>query len=84
MIESSMISFGKGDDEFTGSLVASVDPHSGFGQPLGIHESNELKQEIWLSFKKIRGFAFDGGLELFGVVSWNSIPGLGLPPMHCK
>ena len=43
MVESSMISFGERDDEFSRTLVAGKDSYARRGESSGIHQGDELE-----------------------------------------
>lgn len=84
MVKSCVIRFRVRDHELSSSLIAGVYTHTGLGDPLWVHEGDELEQEIRLGFEEVRGLAFDGSLELLSILTRNTVPSLGLTPVHCR
>lgn len=82
MIEPSMISLGESDDEFARSLVARVYPHACLCYPLGIHQGDQLEEEVRLRFKQVGRLGLYCSFKLLGVLSGNAIPCLSFTPMH--
>ena len=82
MIEPGVIRFRERDDKLSGALVASVHVNACILQPLWVHERDELEEQVGLGLKQIRGFLLDGRFELLGVRTGNTIPRLGLAPVH--
>lgn len=82
MIESSVVSFWEGDNVLPRSLVASVNTNSSLFQSLRTHEGDELEEEVGLRVEQVRGFGPNSSLKLLCVVARDTIPGLGLSPMH--
>lgn len=84
VIEACMIRLGAGYDELTGALIARIHPDTGVGDPLWVHESDELEQQVWLRLEKIGSLALDGGFKLLGVRPWDAVPCLGFTPVHLR
>lgn len=54
-------------------------------QGIGVHDGDELVEEVGLGDEELRGQPFHHGLQLLGSVPWDSIPGLWLTPkIDCK
>jgi hypothetical protein len=83
MIETGVICLREGNHQFTSPLVAPVHPDTSFCEPRGVHQSDELEEEIWLSLEKVGRFTLDSSLELLGILPWNAVPRLRLTPVHC-
>ena len=84
MIEARVIRLRERNHKFTRPLIAAENANTSIRQSLGIHQRNQLEQEIRLRLEEVRCFTFDRSLELFGVITRDAVPSLGLAPMHYR
>jgi hypothetical protein len=84
VIETRMIRLGAGYNEFARTLVASIYADTGVGHSLGVHERNELEQQVRLRLEKIGSLAFNGSFKLLSVGPWDTVPGFGFTPVHLR
>lgn len=82
MIETSMISLGERDHKLPGTLVAGVNANTSLADSLGVHQCDQLEQEVRLRFEEVRRLIFDSGLKFLSVLPWDPVPGFGFAPMH--
>jgi hypothetical protein len=82
MIKSSMVSLWEGDNKLASTLVASVNTNASSGKPRRVHQRHQLEKKVGLSFKEIRGFTLDRGLEFFRIFPRYAVPSLRFTPMH--
>ena len=82
MIKSSMVGLWEGNDELASPLVASINTNTSSGKSSRVHQSDQLEKKVGLSFKEVRGFTLDRGLEFFRVFPRNAVPSLRFTPMH--
>ena len=74
VVETRVVCLRKGHDELACSLIYGINPHASFLQLLGCEKSNQLEQEIRLSFKQLRNCFPHGGFELLSIFAWYAIP----------
>lgn len=84
MIETAVVSLGKGQDELVRSLVTRHNLDARLLDSAGVHHSDELIQQRGLLFEKLRGFALHCLFELCSVRTGNAVPRFGFSPEHCN
>jgi len=82
MIEPCVIGLGEGNDKFTRPLITAIDSHSCTSEPRGVHQRDELEEQIGLRLKQIGRFTFDRSFELLCIFAGNPIPRFRLAPVH--
>ena len=82
LIESGMVSTRKSDDKFSSMLIDPVNWNTGIHQCVGIHDGDQLVEEIRLGLEQFRSSGCHGCFKFHRTAARNTVPGLGLAPVH--
>ena len=77
-----MIRFGERDDKFAWALIASDNLDARLLEAIWSHKSDELVQQIRLSFKEFWCLASYRIFEFLCITAWHTVPCFGRTPVH--